>query len=46
MKRKGKFGMIVVVVVILIAAGLGGAILFTSGERREGKNLPVAVVDF
>ncbi len=46
MKRKGKIRMIITVLVILVVMGLGGAIVFTSGERREGKNLPIAVIDF
>jgi uncharacterized protein with FMN-binding domain len=46
MKRKGKFRMIIVVLVILIVVGLGGALVFTSGERREGKNLPIAAINF
>jgi uncharacterized protein with FMN-binding domain len=46
MKRKGKFKMILAVLVILIIVGLGGALVFTSGERREGKNLPIANIDF
>lgn len=49
MKRKGKVRMLVtilVVVVIVIVMGLGGALIFTSGERREAKNLPIAVMDF
>jgi uncharacterized protein with FMN-binding domain len=46
MKRKGKFRMIIIIVVIVIAVFLGGAIVLTSGERREGKNLPIAVIDF
>jgi uncharacterized protein with FMN-binding domain len=46
MKRKGKLRMIIIIVVIVIAVFLGGAIVLTSGERREGKNLPIAVIDF
>ncbi len=30
-------------VIVLV---LGGALVFTEGERREGKNLPIAAVDF
>ena len=26
--------------------GLGGGLLFTEGERKEGRNLPIAVIDF
>ena len=49
MKRKGKIRMLITVVVgtvVLIAAVLGGALFFTAGERREAKNLPIAVIDF
>lgn len=46
MKRKGKFKMILAVLIFLIIVGLGGALVFTSGERREGKNLPIADIDF
>ncbi len=49
MKRKGKIRMLIIIPVVLgivVAVGLGGAIVCTSGERREGKNLPIAVVDF
>lgn len=46
MKRKGKIKMLIIVLVIIVVMGLGGAFIFTSGERREGKNLPIAVVDF
>lgn len=49
MKRKGKIRMLItilVVVVIFIAMGAGGALIFTSGERREGRNLPIAAVNF
>jgi uncharacterized protein with FMN-binding domain len=48
-KRKGKFKMIIIIPVALITiVGLvmGGGLLFTAGERREAKNLPIAVVDF
>jgi uncharacterized protein with FMN-binding domain len=38
--------MIIAGLVILIAVGLGGAIICTSGERREGRNLPIADIDF
>lgn len=30
----------------VIAAGAGGGLLFTQGERTEAKNLPIAAVDF
>ena len=49
MKRKGKIRMLInitVILVTIVGLGLGGAIIFTSGERREGRNLPIAVVDF
>jgi len=46
MTRRGKFRMIIAGLIILIAVGLGGAIICTSGERQEGKNLPIAAVDF
>ncbi len=46
MKRKGKVGMVIAVIVGVIVLGLGGALLATSGERREGKNLPIAAIDF
>ena len=49
MKRKGKVRMLItvlVVLVILVAVVFGGALFFTEGERREGRNLPIANVDF
>ncbi len=49
MKRKGKIRMLIIIPVILVsvvAMGLGGAFIFTSGERREGTNLPITNVDF
>lgn len=47
-KRKGKIRMWIVLLVILgvIAAGLGGAVLFTEPGRREALNLTIAAVDF
>ncbi|MGG6314332.1 FMN-binding protein [Paenibacillus macerans] len=45
-KRKGKMKMWIIAVVVLLAASAGGGILFTAGERREGKNLPIRAVDF
>jgi uncharacterized protein with FMN-binding domain len=45
-KRKGKVLMIILIIIVIIIAILGGALLFTSGERKEGKNLPIANIDF
>ncbi|MGZ7445118.1 FMN-binding protein [Paenibacillus sp. TH7-28] len=45
-KRKGKMKMWIIAVVLLLGASAGGALLFTEGERREGKNLPIHAVDF
>lgn len=45
-KRKGKMIMWILAVIILLAGSAGGAHLFTAGERREGKNLPIRTVDF
>ncbi len=36
----------VIVLVVLIAGGAGGALLFTAGERCEAKNLPIRALDF
>lgn len=36
----------VIVLVVLVAGGAGGALLFTAGERREAKNLPIRALDF
>ncbi len=48
MKKKGKIRMWMVVLVTLgvIVVGSGGALLFTEKERREARDLPIAVVDF
>lgn len=49
MKRKGKIRMLInilVILVIIVVLTLGGGLLFTAGERREAKNLPIGVVDF
>ena len=46
MKIKSKIKMLIIILIALVMMGLGGALIFTSGERREGKNLPIAVVDF
>lgn len=49
MKRRGKLRMIIYVIIILavlLAAGIGGAMLYTAGEHKEAKNLPIAAIDF
>lgn len=49
MRRKERSRMTIIIPAALVTiAGLvlGGGILFTAGERREAKNLPIAVVDF
>lgn len=48
MKRKGRNEMLIagIVLVVLVAGGAGGALLFTAGERREAKNLPIRALDF
>lgn len=46
MKKKGKIGMIIITLVAIVVVGMGGAILFTNGERKEGKDLSIADVDF
>lgn len=49
MKRKGRFKMVLGVLaglVILLAAGIGGAFFFTAEEHKEAKNLPIAAIDF
>ncbi|MFZ5351453.1 MAG: FMN-binding protein [Bacillota bacterium] len=46
MKRKGKARMIILGIVVVIVVVLGGALAATSKERQEGKNLPIAVIDF
>lgn len=38
--------MIPVILIIVVAVGLGGALMLTSEERQEGKNLTIADVDF
>ncbi|WP_245917307.1 MULTISPECIES: FMN-binding protein [Bacillus] len=38
--------MLIIILVIFVVTGLGGALIFTSGERREGRSLPIADVDF
>jgi uncharacterized protein with FMN-binding domain len=37
---------VVLIVVGVIGGVLLGGLAFTEGERREGRNLPIAVVDF
>lgn len=49
MREKGKFKMIIIIPVALITVVglvLGGGLIFTAGERKEAKNLPIAIVDF
>jgi uncharacterized protein with FMN-binding domain len=48
MKRKGKRKMLIAVftLVVIVVAGGGAGLLFTAGERREAKNLPIGSVDF
>lgn len=46
MKKKGKIRMVILGIVIFLVVGMGGALLFTEGERREGKNLSIDNVDF
>ncbi len=49
MKRKGKGRMLLIVLavlVFLVVITLGGGLLYTAGEHREAKNLPIAIVDF
>jgi uncharacterized protein with FMN-binding domain len=49
MNRKGKIRMIVIILVILlivVVLGAGGALIFTAGERNEGRSLPITNVDF
>lgn len=38
--------MLIVMLVIFVVIVAGGAILFTSGERREGRSLSITDVDF
>lgn len=45
-RRKGKFMMILGIIFILILVTAGGAIMFTSKERKEGKNLTINNIDF
>lgn len=48
MRRKGKRKMLIaiIILVVVVVGGLGGALLFTSGERREARNLPIGHVNF
>jgi uncharacterized protein with FMN-binding domain len=49
MKRKGKLRMLIMILIILVGVvviGLGGALVFTEGERKEGKNLMISDVNF
>ncbi len=49
MKRKGKFRMVITVIAVLavlLAAGMGGGMLYTAEEHKEAKNLPIAAIDF
>jgi len=48
MKRKGKSKLLtaVILAIIIVVAGLGAALLFTQGERREARNLPIKEVSF
>ncbi len=46
MKRKGKFRVVITVLAILVLIGAAACTLFTANEREEGKNLPIAVIDF
>ena len=48
MKRKGRrrVWIAVMALVLLLVLGAGGALLFTEGERREARNLPIKSVNF
>lgn len=47
MKRKGKHKMLIAIITVIAVVGLagGGALLFTEGERREAKNLPIKAIN-
>jgi uncharacterized protein with FMN-binding domain len=45
-KKGVKVMWFILVPIIVIVAALGGGLLFTEGERREGRNLPIGAVDF
>jgi uncharacterized protein with FMN-binding domain len=46
-KRKGKHKMLIAIITVIAVVGLagGGALLFTEGERREAKNLPIKAIN-
>ncbi len=47
MKRKGRRKLLIAgIVILVIAGGLGGALLFTEGERREARNVPIKAISF
>lgn len=47
MMRKGRRKLLIAgIVVLVIAGGLGGALLITEGERREARNLPIKAISF
>jgi uncharacterized protein with FMN-binding domain len=47
MRRKGKRKLLIAgIVVLVVVGGLGGALLFTEGERREAKNVPIKAINF
>lgn len=50
MKKKGKSKMlllkVILVIIVIVGLGMGCALFFTSGERREAKNLPIGNVNF
>ena len=47
-KRKGKHKMWIAIISVIAVVGLagGGALLFTEGERREAKNVPIKAINF
>lgn len=47
-KRKGKRNILIAIITVIAVVGLagGGALLFTEGERREAKNLPIKAINF
>lgn len=50
MKKEGKNKMIllkiILIIIVLVALAMGCALFFTSGERREAKNLSIGNVNF